>query len=49
VLLVLFAVAMNLAVDVTRRVAMGLLAAVAYAVIDVILSVNPAVWRLRRR
>jgi hypothetical protein len=49
VLLALFAVAMNLAVDVKRGIAMGLLAAVAYAVVDVILSVNPGVWRLPRR
>jgi hypothetical protein len=28
---------------------MGLLAAVAYAIVDVILSVNPAVWRWRRQ
>jgi hypothetical protein len=48
-LLTLFAVAMNMAIDVKRGVAMGLLAAVAFVIVDVILSVNPAVWRLRRR
>ena len=48
-LLVVCVTAFNLAVDVGRGVAMGLLAAVAYVIVDVILSVNPAVWRLRRR
>jgi hypothetical protein len=48
-LLAAFELAMNLAVDVRRGVAMGLLAAVAYALVDVILSVNPGAWRLRRR
>ena len=48
-LLVAFGIAVNLAVDVRRGVAMGLLAAVAYVIVDVILSVNPGVWRLRRR
>ena len=48
-LLAAFALATNLAVDVRRGVAMGLLAAVAYAIVDAILSVNPGVWRLRRR
>ena len=45
---VAFGIVFNLAVDVRRGIAMGLLAAVAYAIVDVILSVNPAVWRLRR-
>jgi len=44
-LLAAFGIAINLAVDVRRGVAIGLLAAVAYAIVDVILSVNPAVWR----
>jgi len=44
-LLIAFGVAVNLAVDVRRGIAMGLFAAVAYAIVDVILSVNPAMWR----
>jgi hypothetical protein len=49
-LLALFAAAMKLAVDVTQGIAMGVFAALAYLSIDVLLSVNPAVWqRLRRR
>ena len=49
VMLALFALATQLAVDVTRGIAMGVIAALAYLCIDVLLSVNPAVWRLRRR
>jgi len=48
-LLVAFGIAFTLAIDVRRGVAMGLLAAVAYVIVDVFLSVNPAAWRLRRR
>ena len=48
-MLALFAVAMNLAMDVQRGVAMGLLAAIAYATVDITFAVNPGVWRLRRR
>jgi hypothetical protein len=49
VVLALFALALQLATDVMRGVAMGVIAALAYLFIDVLLSVNPAVWRLRRR
>ena len=49
VTLALFAVAMNLAMDVMRGVAMGVIAALAYLSVDVLLSVNPAVWRSPRR
>ena len=49
VLVSLFAVAINLAADVTRGIAMGVVAAVAYLFVDVLLSVNPAAWRWRRR
>jgi hypothetical protein len=49
VLLALFALAMNLAMDVKRGVAMGLLAAGAYAIVDVIFAVNPGVWRWHRQ
>lgn len=49
VMLALFAVAMNLAMDVMRGVAMGVIAALAYLSVDVLLSVNPGVWRSPRR
>jgi len=49
VTLALFAAAMNLAMDVKRGVAMGVIAALAYLSIDVLLAVNPGVWRFRRR
>ena len=48
-LLAALALAMNLAIDIRRGVAMGLLAAVAYAIVDVILAVNPGVWRWRQQ
>ena len=48
-LLVAFGVAINLAVDVWRGVAMGLLAGIAYVIVDIILSVNPGVWRWRQQ
>jgi hypothetical protein len=48
-LLVALALAINLAVDVRRGVAMGLLAGIAYLIVDVVLSVNPGVWRWRRQ
>jgi len=48
-LLVAFGVAISLAVDVQRGVAMGLLAGIAYLIVDVILGVNPGVWRWCRQ
>jgi hypothetical protein len=48
-LLVAFGVAINLAVDVRRGVAMGLLAGIAYLIVDVFLGVNPGVWHWRRQ
>ena len=48
-LLVALGIAFTLAVDVGRGVAMGLLAAVAYVIVNIILSVNPGVWRRRDR
>jgi len=49
VMLALFVVAMNLAVDVMSGAAMGVIAVLAYLAVDVLISVNPAVWRLSRR
>jgi hypothetical protein len=47
ILLGAFAVVLNTAVSVSQGVLVGIGAAVVYALVDVFLSVNPAVWRRR--
>jgi hypothetical protein len=44
VMVALFALAIRLATDVMRGIAMGVVAALAYLFVDVLLSVNPALW-----
>jgi hypothetical protein len=49
-LFVVFALALNVAVDAHRGAVVGLLAIVVCAIVDVIFTINPASWGwLRRR
>ena len=49
VLLLAFAAVLGLAVDVQRGVAIGIGAVVVYAIVELVLSVNPATWQRRGR
>ena len=48
VLAAVLAETLQLAADVQRGMVVGVLGIVAYVIVDVLLSVNPAVWRRRR-
>jgi len=47
ILLAVLAVALSTAVNVGRGVAVGVGAALLYAIVDVMFSINPAAWRRR--
>ena len=48
-LFALFALALNVAVDVNRGALTGLFAVLVFTIIDLLFTVNPAVWQARRR
>jgi uncharacterized membrane protein (DUF485 family) len=49
VLLSALALALNVAVDVTRGVLVGVGAIVVCAIVDAVFTFNPAIWRRRQR
>jgi len=49
ILLAGLAVALNIAVNVGRGVAIGVGAALVYAIVDMMFSINPAAWWRRDR
>jgi len=49
VLLAALAIALNVAVDVTRGVLVGVGAIVVCAIVDAVFTFNPALWRRRDR